>query len=248
LKAIAEMLEHFLDFLVQEYAVQAPNYFITVYLLPRTDDLLDFSSRVHGLRVDRAIVGYSFLNDMSIVARSDSGGGTLTHELTHLLLRSSLGATPQWLDEGIASLYESATAVNGRYFGDPNWRSLVVNELMREYPRVGLREVIVSRWFADRPADGNDARSSRYVDPNLQAYILALGRYFAMYLQEQNKLRKMFDAYRDYGPDDSMRTFDAVSVSLVESVTGEALEKTQAAFLSWYQKYEQRPGTSQHGG
>src|SRR5258706_13278907 len=133
---------------------------------------------------------------MSILAlESTTRVGTLLHEVFHIIVHGSYGSIPQWLDEGMASLYETATAVPGYYFGEPNWRSEVFRELRYGLGNIGLADVITSAWFADEP-NATHPPGERAYSPDEQAYMLAYARLFSLYLQEKKQLSPVFEAFR----------------------------------------------------
>jgi len=201
--ALAALLDRFTAFVTRTYGLEPPPYLIRVYLTGSVGSLRRLASQLHGLDVSPSTIGYSFAEDMSLVAVTPQDlYGTVLHELTHLLVRGGFGDAPQWLDEGLASLYEVSTEHEHAWLGEPNWRGRVLTEYRDYWPT--LEEAIASPWFApDDPArpslDSNDP------DGIGQATMLAYNRYFLLYLQERGLLARLFDAVRTRGlggPDD----------------------------------------------
>jgi len=236
---VARRLQHFTDFLAAEYGLSLPDTFITVYMVPNSTELQALADRVHGLEASPLMLGYALQNDLSVVGvLRTTAAGTLLHETFHLAVRSTYGGIPQWLDEGLASLYEDSTVVGERYLGEPNWRGKVVRDLQGTLSGVGLRTVILAPWFPEQaqsyydPAPGELVLSS----PDERAYALALARYFVMYLQEHGLLKNVFQAYRDRKPPDEYVPAEVQAVRLLESVVGKPLAAIEQDFKAWYPK------------
>ena len=49
-----------------------------------------------------------------------TGGGTLVHEIVHPFMRANFPECPAWFNEGMGSLYEQCSEVNGRIAGLTN--------------------------------------------------------------------------------------------------------------------------------
>ena len=209
--------------------IRPPASFITVYMVPNPNELHALADKIHGLDVSRGTLGYAFQNDASVLAVVDGVGvGTVLHEVFHLAVRSSYGAIPQWMDEGMASLYETCTRVGDRFLGEPNWRALVFKEMGLNF--VPLGQVIASPWFSDEPGTSSDRRRS----PDEQAYMMAMARYFALYLQEQGQLKKVFDAYRGRKPASGFVPAATQAVQLVEGAVGLPIATIETQFRAWY--------------
>ncbi|MES2108973.1 MAG: hypothetical protein V4577_09515 [Bacteroidota bacterium] len=90
-------------------------------------DFLKFCNKIH-FRYPGKRIGYWNPYDNSVVAWASSGYGTFAHELNHELLHNVFSDIPQWLDEGIASLYEEMN-------GGPadNWRLVYIKKFKNKY-------------------------------------------------------------------------------------------------------------------
>lgn len=236
-------LDHYLDFLIAEYGFSLPDYFFTVYLVPDIAQLQKLAADIHGLDASPLTLGYAFQNDLSIVAvLNGTAAGTLLHEMFHLTVRSTFGPIPQWLDEGIASLYETSTVVGARYYGEPNWRSEVINVLRGQYPKVDVANVITTPWFGDEPGQNIAEHIS-----DQQAYTLALSRYFVMFLQERGLLKGVFAAYRDRQRPVQYVPAERQAVQLLEAATGKSMSTIAQEFSAWYPS-ARNPNTRFHAG
>ncbi len=67
--------------------------------------------------------GVYFHDDRRIVMNARPGLGTLTHELVHPIIEADFPDAPDWLNEGIASLFERPSIPRpGEIHGKKNWR------------------------------------------------------------------------------------------------------------------------------
>lgn len=247
LASVGRTLNRFIGFLETTYGIARPDYFVTVWLMPGNYDVREAAARLHGLEVSPATVGYAFVDDASVVgAVSGTAVGTILHELFHLLARNRFGDIPQWLDEGMAALYEVSGRRGDRYFGLANWRGAVLRELWSLRPSV--EDLIRAEWFLfDDPAqaatveDGMRHPESFFEreEAARQAASMATARYFALFLQEQGQLAAVFEAVRDGGalddPTLAAREIDARAraVGLVEATLGRPLADVDAEFVAW---------------
>ena len=194
LQVIGRRLTHYLGFLEAQYGIRPPDSLITVQVVPETRDLVELARRVHGIKASPLILGYAFQNDLSVTAvMKTTAAGTLLHELFHLAVRARFGDIPTWLDEGMASLYETSTVVGDDYFGEPNWRGKVIKDLSGSFGRFSLQRLVTwSSVDGVRHRDGHEVFQAR---PDEAAYIAAMGRYFVMFMQERGKLPGLYKTF-----------------------------------------------------
>jgi len=244
LKKTAVYLERYLDFLAREYAIALPNHFITLYLVKNTDELSRLAEQLHGLKVGRATFGYSFRDDMSLLAAVPGGfgPGTLMHELFHLTVRSQFGDVPQWLDEGLASLYEVAAFDGDQVKGIANWRGPVLRKL--ESQRPSLRQLIARDWFAfEQPELTHSLAQDDFLDMDrppaaAMAASLATARYFVLYLQELGKLQAIYRRLRELQPSAQPdQNVSATTITLIENELGMDIDRADAAFIRWFHAF-----------
>lgn len=233
LQTLGLRVDEFVEFMKAAYSLEAPPTYITIHLYPGIPALRAAALKLHGMQANEATLGYSFSNDRSILAMlTGTAAGTLLHEVSHMLVHESFGAVPQWLDEGLASLYETATASSGLYFGEPNWRSPVFAHLKDRFRHISLRDVVTAPWFTDEPGIQHRL-GERIYDLEEQAYLLAYARMFALYLQETGSLRKVFDAFRHRSTPDEYIPAKDRAVGLLEAALGKPLGQAEAEFMAW---------------
>jgi len=243
LEKTARYLERYLDFLEREYGVALPPYYITLYMVKSSDELSKLGEKLHGMKVGRATFGYSFRDDMSVLA-AVSGGfgpGTVMHELFHLAVRSQFGDIPQWLDEGLASLYEVSKFDGDKVTGIKNWRGQVLLRL--ESMRPTLRQLISRDWFAfEQPELSRMMQQDEYMNaPSAEhmAATLATARYFTFYLQERGKLKAIYQRLREQQPSrESNQDVPAATIAIIESELGQGIDAVDADFIGWFHGLE----------
>jgi hypothetical protein len=233
LDEINALLARYLQFFVASYGVQRPQNYIYVYLMPDIKSLERFASRHHGMRLNFGTIAYSFRDDLSIAAVIPGRKyGSLFHELFHLLARSNFGDIPTWLDEGIAALYEVSRADGSGFRGMPNWRGGILARFKEEIPSL-------SDLIQRRPLALSDAEDQGYLDPQHegeQAVLSATSRYFALYLQEKNKLFSTYAAVRDFSASESFTGTPSEVVRLIEQTAGASIGDLNAQFRTWLSK------------
>ncbi|PWG64024.1 SH3 domain-containing protein [Spiribacter halobius] len=241
LAEIGRTLDRFVGFLVTTYDVVPPGHYLRVELVTDGWAVKQLALERHGLGASSATIGYAFVEDTSVVAAvPTNAAGTVLHELFHLLVRSNFGDVPQWLDEGIASLYEVAGRRGDVYFGLENWRREVLETTWADRPSVG--ELIRAEWFLFDDPEQARAQSEAEPPPDLhdrvegrrQAAMMAMARYFALYLQEQEKLVPVYEAVRDRGLNHGERPAPEHAVALVEEIVGRPIDEIDRAFVAWF--------------
>lgn len=230
LTRIGTRLEHFSSYLETNFGAQPATSFITVVLSPTPKDLSNVAMELHGLKASTDTLGYAFQNDLSVVAAMQgTAAGTLLHELFHLAVRTNFADVPAWMDEGFASLFETSSIEADRYFGQPNWRGKVLSEHEALYGAGSLRKL-----FAAPSEDSPGSRkASLAFDPNEAAYYSALGRYFAIYLQQQRKLESVYLAFKDKPLVPYPARASTTTVSLIEREFQRPLEHIESDFRRW---------------
>lgn len=228
--SIAKKLNNGIEFFHNAFNLRKPGKIIAVFLLNDNAGLQQMAKKLHGITLSKSNIGYSNLSDLTLLGiSSESKVGTLYHELFHLTVRADIGDIPGWLDEGVASLYETSHWENNNLLGNViNWRTMVLNENLKAgKPLPQLSQLIDENW------DGfffNETNTACDVALNY-----AMAKHFAIYLQEQNLLKSVLQAFKD-----RKNVFSDVNATTNESpedilikATGKSIEKLQEDFSNW---------------
>lgn len=240
LNEISHTLESFMDFLIKQYNLSEHEHFITIYLVPNITQLQTIANDLHYLDVSPATIGYSFIDDLSVVAVIPGTTiGTLLHELFHLTVRRDFGDIPQWLDEGMASLYEVCEVRGIDFIGIPNWRGEVLQKLWHLKPE--LEELISSKWFAfDMPSEYEDSTADEEAVLK-QAALTAMGRYFILYLQDKGKLVNVFKSFKESSFCSLIDDINEYKLLLLQAGYGEPFSVIDQDFQQWLLETIQAP-------
>jgi hypothetical protein len=146
--------------------------------------------------------GFYRPDERRIVMNAGPGIGTLSHELVHPIMEADFPEAPEWLNEGIASLFEALTMpAAGQIHGVKNWRHPRLLRALRsakERERAGLPALFQL-----------DDRTFRNADEDLH---YATARYLCQWLDQRGKLWPFYQRYRDHYATDPTgeRAFQAV--------------------------------------
>jgi len=222
---IGNALEKYFSFFISHYNMPPPTHLITMYLIPSTYNLQDLSKRIHGIKISEASIGYSFRDDLSIVAVIPRNlYGTLAHELFHLLVRNNFGDIPPWLDEGIAALYEVSKIEGDKIIGLPNWRGRVIEHYHDLRPSIA--KLASMDWKSFDNAEGDYEASQ-------QATNHATARYFMLYLQDIDRLVEVYNAFRNRRVTNELSDPGLYSIALLEQVLTKPILKIDQDFTQW---------------
>ena len=169
---------------------------------------------------DLSRFGYYKPNKKVMLMNISTGTGTLVHELTHALVRYDFPDIPSWFNEGLGSLYEHCSLSNGIILGYVNWRLPDLQNAIRDSSYTGLSDLINMN---DDEFYGN--RSN---------FNYSQARYFCMFMQEKNVLKKFYKAFRDNFDNDKTGKLE------IEKVFGQKLNDIDKDYVSWVKtlKYE----------
>lgn len=247
-KKIVQALNNGAQFFISHYHMREPIYLLTAYIVPTIDDLVNLARDIHKLELSQNMIGYFYRDDLSIAGVIPEGPfmGTLLHELFHLLVRDVFGDIPPWLDEGMASLYEQCDVQNNRLVGIKNWRQPILRAAFNNQQRPDLKDLIQMDWITfNRQAidyhSENDFMNNSPYEVEKQAVNHAMARYFAFYLQEQNELQCVYNAFRNQftacDVDRLCNNTANQSVSLLEQTLGSIannINEIDQKFADWF--------------
>jgi hypothetical protein len=131
--------------------------------------------------------GFYDRESRTVVMNVAPGIGTLTHELVHPIVEADFPRAPDWINEGIASLYEAFNFPKpGEIRGNKNFRFPALFEALRS--KTDKAHASLPSLFA--MAD-DEFRGSR------ESLNYAIARYFCQWMDSQNKLWPFYRAWRD---------------------------------------------------
>ncbi|MCA9596692.1 MAG: hypothetical protein KC776_25420 [Myxococcales bacterium] len=161
--------------------------------------------------------GFYLPTERAIVMNVAPGIGTLTHELVHPLVEADFPEAPDWIDEGIASLFERFSLPRaGEIHGGKNWR----------HPR------LINAWRSPKERDaaqlpalfGMSDATFRGAREDLH---YAMARYLCQWLDAQGKLWPFYHRFRDdFATDPTGR-------SAFAAVVGMSPEEAHPAWQRW---------------
>lgn len=126
-------------------------------------------------------------SDRRIVMNVGPGIGTLTHELVHPLVETDFPEAPDWINEGIASLFEQFHLPRpGEIRGSKNWRLPRLKQAMSSKSERELARVPALFGMTDDVFRG-DKESLNY----------ATARYLCQWLDQKNLLWPFYQRWRD---------------------------------------------------
>jgi hypothetical protein len=196
-----------------------PSQAISVYLFP---DAKPYEAYCLKRWSDPCGTPFGFYrpDERRIVINAGPGIGTLTHELVHPIVETDFPSAPEWLNEGIASLFEAfSTPAPGQIHGVKNWR----------HPRL-LRALRSARERdkASLPAlFGLDDATFRNGDEDLH---YATARYLCLWLDQQGKLWPFYQRYREHHAE------DPTGAASFAAIVGKTPAEANAAWSSWVKR------------
>ncbi len=165
-----------------DFFAREPNEPITVLVFPDEERYMRGSSALLGT-VPSTPYGFYRPCSKTLVVNAGYGWGTAVHEMVHAYLAADFPGAPQWMNEGLASLFEApADGKDGRIRGETNWRLPALQTALREN-RVHSFHTLVKGSRSD--FDGKDG-----------PLYYAESRYLLYWLQEKGLLRSFYVQYR----------------------------------------------------
>lgn len=159
---------------------------VSVYLFPDAKPYEQYCQKRWG-EACGSPYGFYRPDERRIVMNAGPGIGTLTHELVHPIMESDFPEAPEWLNEGVASLFEALNMpAPGQIHGVKNWRHPRLLRALRS-PKE-QKEASLPALFAMNDATfRNDDEDLHY----------ATARYLCQWLDQQGKLWPFYQRYRD---------------------------------------------------
>lgn len=169
------------DHLRAAYFPKDPPEIITVWLFKDKDSYQSHTKEMFHDTPDTPF-GYYSAEHRALIMNIATGGGTLVHEMVHPLMRANFAKCPDWLNEGLASLYEQCGPRDDDIIGFTNWRLAGLQKAIRAGHVPSFEALLATR-------DGDFYSGDKGTN-------YAQARYLCYYLQEQGLLRKYFRAFQ----------------------------------------------------
>jgi len=154
-----------------------------------------------------------------LLANLATGLGTVAHELTHALHFADQEGLkqqhPQWISEGIGSLYEQCGEQNGHIIGTVNWRFPIVLRAVNNDSAFPLAEFV--------------ARSEEHFQRDA-SLSYAMARYLLYFLQEKGLLTTWYAQYTETYAE------DATGRKALQAVYGKPLAQFESDWLAFLRK------------
>jgi hypothetical protein len=184
---------------------------------------------VHRIDIPSYLYGYSCLADLSLLGNSsETGLGTIKHEMFHLIIRTDLGDIPGWLDEGIACMYEESHWEGKILTYDSKvWRTRVLEQSSKNGNPLPLLSTLINNNWDEFSQDSTTTAGELSVN-------YAIAKHFAMFLESTKQLPKVVDAFRNRKNVliDTV-SIDLSSVQILEYALGKSLPEIQKDFDKW---------------
>lgn len=230
-KGIGDCLGRYREALEQQFQLALPPDIVTVYEVKDVRTVVDEAARLHGVSLPLGTIAYSSFDDLSLVGvGSPTHCGSLAHEVVHLMMKYSVGNTPPWLEEGLASEVAVASAEQGNFKFGFSWRDDMLHTRWAYKPR--LRDLLNLGW--------NDFAAKDQGQLDRVAAIQAMAAVFIRYLAEKNKLTDVFLAVKKkhYSADFSqVQSYQKI----LEQSLGNPMDQIDRDFSSWFSREVEIP-------
>ncbi|WP_184549786.1 hypothetical protein [Mucilaginibacter sp. FT3.2] len=235
---VVEKIQHAANFYSTYYKLSAPTKLITVFMMPDINAMQALSKKLHGINLPVSNLGYSSINDLTLVTISNIEHiGTIYHELFHLMIRADIGDIPVWLDEGLACLYTTSSWDGDNLVGSyDTWRTRVLLDAANSrdnalrFPTINLLTSYTWDEF-----NGSDDHNICEASMNY-----AMSNHLMLYLQEKGLLIRIVSAFRNRTVIDLKKQGSYQgNAELLEEALGEPIDSLDKQFTRWMQdKYQ----------
>jgi hypothetical protein len=193
-----------------------PGHAISVYLFPNARRY-DAYCKKRWEHACSSPYGFYLGSEREIIMNVAPGIGTLTHELVHPLVQADFPSAPDWLNEGIASLFERFYfPAPGEIRGGKNWRHPRLIAALRSKNERDLARPSALFGMGDEVFRGEKE------DLNY-----ATARYFCQWLDQHGELWPFYQRWRDSVDG------DPTGEKAFEAVTGKAPADIDADWTRW---------------
>ncbi len=193
-----------------------PERVVSVYLFPNAAPYDAYCKKLWREKC-HSPYGFYLASERKIIMNVGPGIGTLTHELVHPLVETDFPSAPDWINEGIASLFEQFHLPRaGEIRGSKNWRHPRLAAALGS--RAEREHATLPALFAMSDQEFRGARE----DLNY-----ATARYFCQWMDQRGLLWRFYQQWRD-----SFAT-DPSGQQAFTAVTGETPAVANANWTRW---------------
>lgn len=205
------------DRLKQDYFARDPAEIIDIWLFKDRESYTNHAWQIFR-DTPTTPFGYYSSTHRALIMNISTGGGTLVHEIVHPFMRANFPACPAWFNEGLASLYEQSSEMDGHIHGKINWRYKGLEQAIKDGKLISFEKLTATS--DEEFYGGND-------NPNYNQHY-AQARYLCYYLQEKKLLAKF---YREFVANSKT---DRTGFDTLKSVLGES---DMTAFQKKWEKF-----------
>ena len=168
------------ELLKKAYFKKDPEQIIDIWLFKDKASYEKHAKEIFGHEPDTPF-GYYSAQSRALIMNIHTGGGTLVHEIVHPFVAANFPECPAWFNEGLGSLYERCSEVDGRIVGQTNWRLAGLQEAIRNGTVPSFKTLLstTSHQFYEQDPGTNYSQA----------------RYLCYYLQEHNLLLKYYHRF-----------------------------------------------------
>jgi hypothetical protein len=195
-----------------DYFEKKPTELVTVLLFKNDGTYRHWAEVLFG-DTDLSPYGYYKTSKQIMLMNIATGSGTLIHEITHALVRYDFPDIPSWFNEGLGSLYERSSLKDKEIIGYVNWRL------------PALQKAISNDYYKSLETLMKADDDEFYGENSGLNYSQA--RYFCLYLQEKNLLKKYYKTFRDRYDEDN------TGIRFAEEIFGRKLKLEDEDFKKW---------------
>jgi hypothetical protein len=165
----------------------------------------------------------------TILVDVSPGVSTVTHEIVHPIMQTDFPAAPEWLDEGIAALFERPVfdGADGIH-GATNWRLTALQRALGRSPTESAAQIAALFGMTDDAFRGASEGASPNADDAVREdRHYAIARFLCQWLDEKGELWKFYRAWRDGSAEESR------GVAAFTAAVGESPADAQVEWWQW---------------
>lgn len=209
-----------IDGMVNGYVQRTPDSATAVFLFEDYEDYKDFTLKNTDIEEkDLSPYGYYKISQNIIVIRYISWKGSTKHEISHRFTKADFPNAPSWFDEGLSSLLEKSTYIDGKLVGEFSWRIIALRRAIKDDKYTKLGKMMRT--------DDNELYGKRV------SYYYAQARFLLMYLEERGLLEQYYKTFRD-----TYQT-DKTGISQLENLLGKSLDEIDEDYYTYITSFKE---------